>query len=228
MSGRQGGGNILPTQRSDGEFPFEYFIFCLFVLDHTLALLHALQPLISCSKEYREGRIHKRMSGDRHHVKPLAARVWFVVSLLGLMMLLFVSDGEFARSQNDCGGNCPWTTCPGNHCPCGVAPRQLSPTQVGTFCARFPEWSAACCECIVSKESGGNANAVGYDILFQNFRAGLLQIPDMFWGKCNSGWPPCSTEATLTCAIENWKLGNGTWALWDYTCPLCGSCCRSP
>ena len=157
----------------------------------------------------------------------VASQTAFVIFAL----LLATGSNDSVAAQNTCGGNCPSGSCPGNHCPCGVEPMQLSTAQVASFCAQHTGaggWSQSCCECIIQRESIGNAHAVDYEQDYQNFKVGLLQIPDMFWGKCNNGWPPCSTEATLTCAIENWKLGNGTWALWDYTCPNCGSCCSSP
>lgn len=125
---------------------------------------------------------------------------------------------------NTCGGNCPSGNCPGNHCPCGLTPK---PVSVVDFCSQYSGWSQTCCQCIATHESGGNMHAVNYDAYYQNFKAGVLQIPNMFWGKCSNGFPPCDSSASLNCAIENWKLGNGTWAMWDDTCPNCGSCCTS-
>ncbi len=58
---------------------------------------------------------------------------------------------------DSCGGNCPSGKCP--TCFCGASKNMQD---IATWCAKY-SWNQACCKCVVSHESGGNANALNYN-----------------------------------------------------------------
>lgn len=70
------------------------------------------------------------------------------------ILLVVLVAVAFADS---CGGNCPSGKCP--TCYCGT---NKSMQDIATWCAKY-SWNQACCKCIVSHESGGNANALNYN-----------------------------------------------------------------
>ncbi|CAF4746660.1 unnamed protein product [Rotaria sp. Silwood2] len=58
-----------------------------------------------------------------------------------------------------CGGNCDTSkNCPS--CPCGSNANNQDPTE---WCKKFNKWNQACCVCIVTHESNGNANAMNWN-----------------------------------------------------------------
>jgi hypothetical protein len=71
----------------------------------------------------------------------------FIVLVL-LLALVFADS---------CGGNCPSGKCP--NCYCG---NSKSMQDIAAWCAKY-SWNQACCKCVVSHESGGNANALNYN-----------------------------------------------------------------
>ena len=80
---------------------------------------------------------------------------------------------------DSCGGNCPSGHCP--TCYCGTSKRVLD---IGTWCAKH-NWNQACCKCIVSHESGGNANAMNYNGN-KSTDVGLWQINSVVILLCRS------------------------------------------
>lgn len=70
---------------------------------------------------------------------------------------------------DSCGGNCISGNCPS--CPCGSDKKIVN---ISVWCARY-SWNQNCCKCIVSHESGGNANAMSYRS-YGAFSVGLMQI----------------------------------------------------
>jgi|688.fasta_scaffold1206719_1 hypothetical protein len=72
---------------------------------------------------------------------------------IAIVLLLLVALA-FADS---CGGNCPSGRCP--TCYCGTTKSVLD---IAAWCAKY-SWNQNCCKCIVSHESGGNANALNYN-----------------------------------------------------------------
>ena len=83
--------------------------------------------------------------------------------LLVVVLLLALA---FADS---CGGNCPSGRCP--TCYCGTSKKMVD---IASWCSKY-SWNQACCKCIVSHESGGNANALNYNSNAST-DAGLWQI----------------------------------------------------
>jgi hypothetical protein len=71
--------------------------------------------------------------------------------LLTLLLLLALALAD------SCGGNCPSGKCV--HCYCGTTRR---PEDIAAWCGKY-SWNQACCKCIVSHESGGNAHAENYN-----------------------------------------------------------------
>lgn len=128
-----------------------------------------------------------------------------VVILLCLILALALTDS--------CGGNCPSGKCPS--CPCGTS---KSMQDIASWCSKY-SWNQACCKCIVSHESGGNANAANYNSN-ATFDVGLWQINKVNWGGCNGGSAPCNTNANLNCAIKVYN-GRGNWSPWS-TAKGCG------
>lgn len=83
------------------------------------------------------------------------------VVVLLLILALALADS--------CGGNCPSGKCP--KCYCGTS---KSMQDIGSWCSKS-SWSQSCCKCIVSHESGGNANAENYNTN-GSYDVGLWQI----------------------------------------------------
>ena len=130
----------------------------------------------------------------------------------GVIVLLALVAGVLS---NTCGGNCPSNDCPS--CPCGTSP---SPQNIAHWCSQYSGWNQACCQCIVSHESGGNANALNYNTN-GSFDVGLWQINSVNWGQCNGGQTPCNLNSNLNCAIDVWKWGGNSFRLWS-TAAGCG------
>ena len=128
-------------------------------------------------------------------------------------IVYFTSKGAAAAST--CGSNCPSKTC--TSCPCGNKPLMLN---IASECIKYSGWSQACCNCIASRESSGNANA-----MHQNptgtLDVGLWQINQINWASCNGGAAPCSITANRNCAQKVWQWGGNTWRLWA-TASNCG------
>jgi len=118
--------------------------------------------------------------------------------------------------SGSCGGNCPGGHCPS--CPCGTSPSRVDITSV---CKRWSGWSQACCRCIATHESGGNAHALNYNTN-GSFDVGLFQINQVNWGACNGGHPPCDVNSNLACAKKIFSYRR-SFALWS-TCSGCGCC----
>ena len=132
-------------------------------------------------------------------------------AFIALAVLLFA----ISTVANDCGGNCPSNGCA--NCPCGNSPNWQD---AGSWCSRYGGWDQGCCQCIVSHESNGNANAA-HDNGGGNMDVGLFQINQGNWGDCSGGNAPCDVEANLNCAIQIWQWGGNSFSLWA-TAQGCG------
>lgn len=75
---------------------------------------------------------------------------------------------------DSCGGNCPSGKCP--TCYCGTTKNNQD---IATWCAKY-SWNQACCKCIVSHESGGNAHALNYNTNAST-DVGLWQINTVYF-----------------------------------------------
>eukprot|EP01088_Endostelium_zonatum_P014846 TRINITY_DN33_c0_g1_i1.p1 TRINITY_DN33_c0_g1~~TRINITY_DN33_c0_g1_i1.p1 ORF type:complete len:138 (+),score=22.68 TRINITY_DN33_c0_g1_i1:63-476(+) len=117
-----------------------------------------------------------------------------------------------------CGGNCPSNDCPGGNCPCGTNANNIN---IAQLCSQG-NWNQACCRCIVSHESGGNANAVNYDGS-GSFDVGAFQINNVNWGGCNGGNAPCDVGSNFRCAQAVYQAAGNSWSPWA-TCGGCGCC----
>ena len=109
---------------------------------------------------------------------------------------------------NGCGGNCPSGNCP--TCYCGTTTNNVDIT---SWCSQY-SWSQSCCKCIVTHESGGNANAVNYNSDASS-DVGLWQINALNWGSCSGGQAPCDPATNLNCAIKVYQWGGNSWQLWS-------------
>lgn len=123
-----------------------------------------------------------------------------LVVVLMMILALAVADS--------CGGNCPSGRCP--TCYCGTAKNVLD---IGAWCAKY-SWNQACCKCIVSHESGGNAHAINYNTNGST-DVGLWQINTVNWNSCSGGHAPCDPNTNLQCAIKVYQWGGNTWRLWS-------------
>lgn len=126
--------------------------------------------------------------------------------LLAVMMAIVLSDS--------CGGNCPSGRCP--TCYCGTSKNVVN---IGEWCSKYG-WNQACCNCIVSHESGGNAHALNYNT-DGSTDVGLWQINTINWNACSGGSAPCDTNTNLGCAIKVYGWGGNSWRLWS-THTTCG------
>ena len=120
---------------------------------------------------------------------------------------------------SNCGGNCPGGNCAS--CPCGTTKNMQDIT---SWCSQYSGWNQANCRCIMTNESGGNANAVNQNY-GGSYDVGLWQINDFNWGSCSGGSAPCSPSTNLACAKKVYGWGGNTWKNWS-TCSKCG-CCSS-
>ena len=75
---------------------------------------------------------------------------------------------------DSCGGNCPSGKCP--TCFCGTSKNMQD---IATWCAKY-SWNQACCKCVVSHESGGNAHALNYNTNGST-DVGLWQINNVWY-----------------------------------------------
>lgn len=128
--------------------------------------------------------------------------------LLVVMMLLAVSMAD------NCGGNCPSGKC--HTCYCGNSKLM---EDIATWCGKH-NWNVACCKCIVSHESGGNAHAMNYNTNGST-DVGLWQINSVNWGGCNGGKAPCDPNQNLNCAIKVYQGSGNSWKPWS-THSACG------
>ena len=83
------------------------------------------------------------------------------VIVLILLLTLALAD--------TCGGNCPSGKC--KTCYCGTSKKMVD---ISSWCSKY-SWNQACCKCIASHESGGNANAMNYNTN-GSYDVGLWQI----------------------------------------------------
>ena len=120
--------------------------------------------------------------------------------LLGLLAVSAVAES--------CNGNCPGGKCP--DCPCGRSPNRQD---AASWCAKFNGWDQRCCQCIIGRESGGNANAMNYNTN-GSFDVGLWQINKINWGACGGG-APCDVNLNLQCAKKVWEWGGRSFRLWS-------------
>ena len=122
-----------------------------------------------------------------------------------LLIVFLVFTLAFADS---CGGNCPTGKC--KNCLCGSSKKSVD---ISSWCSKY-NWSQSCCKCIVSHESGGNANALNLNTN-GSYDVGLWQINDVNWGQCSSGKAPCDPNTNLNCAIKVYKWGGNSFKLWS-------------
>ena len=127
------------------------------------------------------------------------------------ILLLLIFAIAFADT---CGGNCPSGRCPS--CPCGTTKNM---GDITGWCAKYG-WNQNCCHCIVSHESGGNANAMLYNTN-GTFDVGFWQINQSNWSACSGGKAPCDIQTNLHCAIKVYQWGGNTWKFWS-THTACG------
>lgn len=138
----------------------------------------------------------------------------FVLKMHSFLILFLLVGVAFAGY---CGSNCPSGRCP--TCPCGL---EKDVIDVKEWCSKFTDWNQACCECIVNKESNGNANAMYYNGRRLGYDVGLWQINQYWnWGSCNKGKAPCDLEANLACATRVWRAGGKSFRQWA-TATSCG------
>eukprot|EP01111_Echinosteliopsis_oligospora_P004606 TRINITY_DN17608_c0_g1_i1.p1 TRINITY_DN17608_c0_g1~~TRINITY_DN17608_c0_g1_i1.p1 ORF type:complete len:147 (-),score=32.26 TRINITY_DN17608_c0_g1_i1:81-521(-) len=130
---------------------------------------------------------------------------------------IFARDSNVTEPFNTCGGNCPSNDC--GSCPCGTS---RAPVDIDSVCSAYSGWDQACCRCIVSHESSGNANAANENTN-GSFDVGVWQVNSMNWASCNGGAAPCGVDANRECAIKVWQWGGNSFKLWS-TCGGCGCC----
>ena len=83
-----------------------------------------------------------------------------------IVLLILLLGLVFADT---CGGNCPSGKC--KTCYCGTTKKVVDIT---SWCSKY-SWNQACCKCVASHESGGNANAMNYNTN-GSYDVGLWQI----------------------------------------------------
>jgi hypothetical protein len=131
--------------------------------------------------------------------------------LIVLSSLLLLSS-----SQQYCGGNCPSWDCP--DCPCGSTTKYVD---INYWCSQY-SWNQACCRCIATHESGGNAHAMNFNAWDNSYDCGLLQVNSQNWPYCGIfAWNACDLNLMLQCAITVYKWGGNTWMYWS-TAAMCG------
>ncbi len=133
-----------------------------------------------------------------------------------MKILLFFAIIFGISLANNCGGNCPTGTCPS--CPCGTTKNMQD---MSFWCSKY-NWNQNCCKCIMSHESGGNANTMSWMTTTNNFYIGLFLIDPGVWGKCSSGKPPCDPQANTNCAMVYYGEFENSWRRWASSGKACG------
>lgn len=128
--------------------------------------------------------------------------------------LVWIACISYVALGDSCGGNCPSGKC--HTCYCGTS--KLA-EDIATWCAKH-NWNQACCKCIVSHESGGNAHAMNYNSNGST-DVGLWQINSINWGSCNGGHAPCDPTQNLNCAVKVYAGSGNSWKPWS-THSACG------
>ena len=112
--------------------------------------------------------------------------------------LLIVSAILVSCLADKCGGNCLSAECP--ECTCGNTPNYVT---IEHICSKL-SWNQSCCKCVLSRENGGNANAIKYTPK-RNYDLGLFMINHFFWLTHQCEGHPCEPEANAKCAFEAYK-----------------------
>jgi hypothetical protein len=148
--------------------------------------------------------------------------MWLLILLELLLYHQSLYIGVGIVKADKCGGNCPSNGCStaDGDCLCGTTKKVVD---IANWCAKF-NWNQKCCQCIVTKESEGNANAVHRS--GSSYNVGLWQINSVNWAQCNgdSRAPPCDPQANLNCAIQVYRWGGNSWKPWS-TSHRCGPSC---
>ena len=105
----------------------------------------------------------------------------------GIILLFFDTTPHHTIPYHTIPYHTPHTT---HHTPHTTHHSYINPTlfilflwsqiDISILCSKFSSWSQTCCECIVSQESGGNANAINNTHDGQ-YKVGLFQIPSNLW-----------------------------------------------
>lgn len=112
-------------------------------------------------------------------------------------------------AADSCGGNCPSGKCPS--CYCGNSKNVVD---IATWCGKH-SWNQACCKCIVSHESGGNANALNYNSNAST-DAGLWQINSVsVTSKADSLGNVCKWQSTLRSHSQPQLRYQGIPGIWQ-------------
>jgi hypothetical protein len=142
-----------------------------------------------------------------------------VLALFFLFAAVSASTFNNTLGSSTCGGNCPGGC---DECVCGST---SSMQDAATWCAKYSGWDQTQCQCIISHESGGNANAVNQNTGSASYKwdVGLWQVNSFNWDACNGGNAPCDSTQNLNCAKMVWGWGGNSFKLWS-TCSACGAC----
>lgn len=121
---------------------------------------------VSWKRIWENGRIwvsgfasHFLLQHPSHRDRSTIYLLSLVILFLKMMYVLFLILSVYLVSTlaGNCGGNCPGNDC--SSCPCGTTANHVD---IASWCAKH-SWNQAHCQCIISHESGGNANAVNYN-----------------------------------------------------------------
>ncbi|KAL0480702.1 hypothetical protein AKO1_013020 [Acrasis kona] len=140
---------------------------------------------------------------------------FLLLLILALVCATLCATNDTVPNSN-CGGNCPSGRC--TKCHCGTSRSQQD---INAWCSKYTGWNQACCRCVVSRESAGNAHAENHNVGGSD-DVGLWQINSMNWASCSGGQPPCDPNVNLKCAIKIWGY-HKSFKLWS-TCGACGCC----
>ena len=144
-----------------------------------------------------------------------------------LVVFVLLHSAAHLAEADKCGGNCPSNGHSADRdCLCGTAKKVVD---IANWCAKFKFWNQKCCQCVVAKESEGNANAVHRSSggSGSNYNVGLWQINSVNWALCNAvdgaGKAPCDPQANLNCAIKVYQWAGNSWQPWSTAarCPAC-------
>lgn len=110
-----------------------------------------------------------------------------------------------------CGNNCPSNTC--SDCWCGETNNYINITEE---CSKY-DWDQRCCQCIISKESGGNSNAM-FKVTEKNSKTGVWQLDDTIKiTTCRLKYEDrtslCDKNINIACAYNLYQLNKllGYW-----------------
>ena len=134
-----------------------------------------------------------------------------IVIIIFLITLITCESLQDNKKGSYCNGNCPKGDC--QECVCGTTNNTVD---INNWC-KGAKWDQACCRCIVSIISKGNANYMRNGT-WGAYAVGLLGIQGNDGDYCGARENYdilCNPDAHLNCAYKLYSNYYNTWKYWQ-------------